>query len=132
LLSDSEAQDVCQEVFIALYEYKGRFENESHMIHWLIRVTKNKCYRIYERRKIENLFLKKQKEQIIIPHMRSELYYAIRSLDIKERILVYLYYYEGYTIREISKTLFINESTIASRMMKIRSKLKDILSDFSF
>ena len=64
--------------------------------------------------------------------MRSELYYAIRSLDIKERILVYLYYYEGYTIREISKTLFINESTIASRMMKIRSKLKDILSDFSF
>ena len=49
------------------------------------------------------------------------------SLDTKYRIVVHLYYYEGYSIREISEILHIKETTVQTRLMRARAKIKNTM-----
>ena len=51
----------------------------------------------------------------------------ILQLPEKYSEILYLYYYEGYKAKEISKLLHINESTIQTRLSDGRKKLKKIL-----
>ena len=41
--SKQDAEDVSQDVFIKLFEYNGKFENEKHEKLWIMRVTSNIC-----------------------------------------------------------------------------------------
>lgn len=65
---------------------------------------------------------------------RRNLFDVITTLPEKYREVLYLYYYEEYSIREISKLNGRKESTIQSRLAAARQKLKKILekgeSDF--
>lgn len=49
------------------------------------------------------------------------------NLNSKYRIVVHLYYYEGYSIKEISQILHIKETTIQTRLMRARAQLKNKL-----
>ena len=53
-----------------------------------------------------------------------ELIEAILKMPIKEREVLILYYYKDFSVKEISHLLGLNESTIRSRMMRARNKLK--------
>ena len=63
-----------------------------------------------------------------------EILEELYLLSDEDRIILYLYYYEEYSIREISKLNGRKESTIQSRLAAARQKLKKILekgeSDF--
>ena len=39
----SDAEDIAQDVFFALFREKNHFASEEHIRHWLIRVTVNQC-----------------------------------------------------------------------------------------
>ena len=54
---------------------------------------------------------------------------AVMSLPERYRIVVYLYYYEEYSICQISNTLNIKETTIQTRLSRAREKLKSVLKD---
>lgn len=49
---------------------------------------------------------------------------ALRELPIKQKEVLYLYYYEDYSIREISGLLKRKESTIQTQLAAGRKKLK--------
>jgi len=55
---------------------------------------------------------------------KHDIYYAVLDLPLKYRTVIYLFYYEGYKIEEISKILEMKESTIKSQLMRAREKLK--------
>ena len=46
------------------------------------------------------------------------------NLPIKYRTVIHLYYYENYSIKEISKILKLNENTIKTRLSRARQKLE--------
>ena len=52
---------------------------------------------------------------------------ALESLEPKYRILLYLYYYEGYSIRELTGILKRKESTLQTQLAAGRRKLKEEL-----
>ena len=52
---------------------------------------------------------------------------AVQTLPTPDRYAVYLYYYEGYGVREIGKLLKEPEGTISSRLSRARKKLRAIL-----
>lgn len=54
---------------------------------------------------------------------------AVMSLPEHYRIIVYLFYYEEYSIHQISSILKIIETTIQTRLSRAREKLRNILSD---
>ena len=54
---------------------------------------------------------------------------AVMSLPEHYRIVVYLFYYEEYSIGQISKILRIKQTTIQTRLSRAREKLRIVLAD---
>ena len=118
------SEDVYQEVFLRLARKMPEFESEEHKKAWLIKVTINCTKNI-----LSSAFLRHRTDldenmKFETPE-RHDIYYAVLSLTVKERTLIHLYYYENYTIKEISKILKENENTIKSRLSRAREKLKE-------
>ena len=133
-----DAEDVSQDVFLKLYSHNTKFESEEELKAWLIRVTTNTCHSYFrnpfrkrkteiDEKAIENIVGSSSSEQEIIN--RKVVMDAVMSLSEHYRIVVYLYYYEEYSICQISNTLNIKETTIQTRLSRAREKLKSVLKD---
>ena len=125
LKSQSEADDVTQEVLIKLYRTDKDFENEEHIKHWLIRVTINECKKAFLSpwKRIEPIEDYASTLSFTSPE-HGELFYAVMDLPKKYRIPIFLYYYEDYSCEEISSFLGIANATVRTRLRRGRELLK--------
>src|SRR5512136_2524188 len=48
-----ELDDICQDVFIKIYENLGKFRNDAPFEHWLSRIAVRTCYDALRRRRRE-------------------------------------------------------------------------------
>lgn len=124
----TEAEDIVQIVLLKLYQANNQFLDESHIRNWLIRVTINECKHL-----LRSSWWKTRLPETALDHIsfekpeQSDLFLAVLDLPEKYRIVVYLYYYENYSIREIAQLLQSRESTIQTRLMRARTRLKQSL-----
>lgn len=124
LQNKADAEDVMQEVFLKLLRSPAPFESEEHLKAWLIRVTINQCRDLQKsawRRKTVAL---SQAEDYAFDEEDRTLLQSLRSLSSPFRNVLYLYYYEGYTLSEIAKLTEENINTVNSRLQRARKKLK--------
>ena len=130
LRSREEADDVVQNVLLALWRTDKRFESAGHVKAWLIRVTVNECKKVLRSpwRKREDLAAYENALSFETDEDRA-LYDAIMALDAKYRTVIVLYYYEGYSIAETAKLLGIPAPTAGTRLARARGKLKDMLTE---
>lgn len=121
-----KADDVTQEVFLRFLKKSGTFSGEEHIKAWLIRVTIN-C----SKDTFTNSYEKKTlplSEEIVFEHKEeSDVYYAAMELPQKYRTVIHLFYYEDFSIADISKYLEIKESTVKSQLRRGREMLKEKL-----
>ena len=119
------AEDVFQEVFLRLLKWNKPFESEEHRRAWLIRVTINACHdlrrSVWSRNRTE---LPENLADSFETPQDNALYAAVFSLPEKYRVVVLLYYYEDYSIQEISEMIQRNPSTIQTQLERARKKLK--------
>ncbi|MEE1342940.1 MAG: sigma-70 family RNA polymerase sigma factor, partial [Lachnospiraceae bacterium] len=59
----------------------------------------------------------------------KELFEEVMKLPAKYSIVLHLYYYEEYSVREIAGLLYISESNVQTRLMRGRNKLKQQLQE---
>ena len=57
----------------------------------------------------------------------QEIYFDVLALPIKYRTVIHLFYYEGFTIKQIASILKTNENTVKTRLLRAREKLKSRL-----
>ncbi len=126
--NNSDANDILQDVFLKYFTSKKNFNDDEHVKAWLIRVTINACKKLHIsswRKKTvpldENLPFEDKEP--------SELFNTVMNLPKIYRIVVHLYYYEGFSIQEISSILKVKEGTIKVRLMRARSMLKNKLKE---
>ncbi len=122
-----DAEDVTQEVLLKLWRTDKVFASEEHTRFWLIRVTVNECRRAarwYRR----NIPVEEVPERPDAPESR-ELLDTVMGLPEKLRVAAYLFYYEGYSTREIGRLVSAPEATVRSRLARAREKLRDILKE---
>ena len=117
------SEDVYQEVFLRLARKMPEFESEEHKKAWLIRVTINCSKSILNSSFIKHRADLDENLSFETPEMH-DIYYAVLNLPIKYRTVIHLYYYENYSIKEISKILKLNENTIKTRLSRARQKLE--------
>ena len=117
------SEDVYQEVFLRLAKKMPEFESEEHKKAWLIRVTINCSKSILNSSFIKHRADLDENLSFETPE-RHDIYYAVLNLPIKYRTVIHLYYYENYSIKEISKILKLNENTIKTRLSRARQKLE--------
>lgn len=126
-----DAEDTVQEVFMKLYTSNKQFESQDHIRNWLIRVTINMCKNTlrmpWRNRSVE---LDDLAESIAFEQQeQSELFMSVMSLPEKYRTILYLFYYEEYSVKEISKMLTLKESAVTTRLSRARNQLKLTLTE---
>ena len=119
--SQSDAEDMVQTVFLKVWEKKISFRDTDHETAWILTVTKNQCKDVlksYERKHCSTLEEMPELGIAFENHMENVVWLALESLEPKYRILLYLYYYEGYSIRELTGILKRKESTLQTHGRK--------------
>ena len=127
LKNPSDAEDTVQNIFLKYMEKQIVFENPEHEKAWFITVTRNHCKDVLKsvwHRKVDYTRIPEQKSA---DGKSSELLCSVMSLPPKFREVLYLYYYEDYSVKELSKMLNRKESTIQTRLASAREKLKQLI-----
>ena len=125
-----DTDDIVQTVFIKLYNNKIINKDDKEIKRWLIKVTINECKTIFLsswKRRIVSLTEKH--ENIKYEKDNDNLLNEINKLSKKERIVIFLYYYEGYKVKEIANLLGKSETNIHTILYRARKSLKDILEE---
>lgn len=120
------AQDAVQEAFLIFLQKQPTFRNASHEKAWLLRVTINVAKNEAKRRR---RFAEELPDApcLAAPPEPSDLLRAMESLPKAYRIVIHLYYYEGYSIKEIARILNLPAPTVGTRLSRGRNKLKQFL-----
>lgn len=124
----SDSEDIFQEVFLRITKKMPTFESTEHEKAWVIRVTLN-CSNSLLTSSWRNKTQELEENIQFETKQRHDIYYEVAKLPSKYRTVIYLFYYEGYKINEISKILNTNESTVKTRLARAREKLKDNMSE---
>lgn len=126
-----DAEDVVQDTFVQYYTSKKEFESEQHIRAWLMRVAVNKAKNInrtfWRRNKIS---IEDYMETLVFETPAAEtLFETVMQLPDKYRIVIHLYYYEEYAVREIAQILKLSESNVKIRLSRGRAMLKETFKE---
>lgn len=134
------AEDIVQDVFVTCYTKMDTFRGESSVKTWIYRITINRCHDYHRTWSFRNLqFTDKisrwmkgdnqtPESDLVAKDEKEALANHVLSLPVKYRELLLLYYFEELSVQEISSMLFINESTIKTRLHRGRQMLKEAIS----
>lgn len=127
----ADADDIVQETFLQYYVAKKEFDSEAHIRVWLIRVTVNKAKNVnrsfWRQHKVP---LEEYMESLVFETQKEEtLFETVMKLPQKYRIIIHLYYYEDYSVREIGEILSLKESNVKVRLSRGRKLLKEALKE---
>lgn len=136
----SDAEDVVQDSFVAAYCKLSQLKNPAIFGSWLHRIVVNRCKEWSRRKKVSRLVrvdpdLDRVHEEFAVAaqHHRDyieslELWDEVERLPEHYRQVVNLYYYTGFSLKEIAAFLDIPESTAKGRIYQSRIRLRDALS----
>ena len=130
--SVADAEDVAQTVFLKIWEKNPKFRDADHETAWVLTTTRNQCrdlQKSYYRKKRASLEDAPEKAVSFASNADNEIWQALQSLPKKYRVVLYLYYYEGYPVKELTVLLGRRESTQQTRLATGRKLLKESLSN---
>lgn len=125
-----EAEDMVSDTFLQLIKKGPVFENAENEKAWLIRVAINLCKNSLKHWYKKCVHIDLIKDTHENEHHVDETMEVIKTIPSKYKIVVYLYYYEGYNSKEISKILKKPSSTIRNHLTEAREILRERLGDF--
>ncbi len=124
----SYIDDIIQDVWIKIFEKISAYRERFRFRYWIRAIARNTAIDFLKKKKAIKRDDKKYKMIELAP-IRNELIEALnfcmRYLEDNERMIVEKYYYEGYKINEIAKSLYASPSTIYTRVKKIIEKLRE-------
>ncbi|MBQ6358277.1 MAG: RNA polymerase sigma factor [Clostridia bacterium] len=121
------AEDIVQTVFERLMRRRPIFESREHEKAWLIRTAVNLCLSDLRAESRHGELPLDENIAAAYGEDSFEVVDAVQTLPVQDRYAVYLYYYEGYGVKEIGHLLKEPEGTVSSRLSRARKKLKTIL-----
>ena len=129
---DDDVCDAIQETLISAYKHFDTFKEERYFSTWITRILINKCYDIINKNKkivslnekmeteFDEVYYDRYKEESILEKSLNQI-----SQDLK--LVTVLYYYDEFSVKEISEMLNIPEGTVKSRLARARDKMYEIL-----
>jgi len=125
----SDAEEVLQDTLIKFLKAAPLFENEQHEKAWLMRVAGNLSKNRIEYNNIRQT--DELNDELVAEHREdlSFVWEAVKSLPVKYREAMHLFYHDGYSTKQIAEILKKNEGTVRSLLSRGRTILKDVLKE---
>lgn len=129
-----DSEDIVQDVFVKYYKCKKTFENAAHEKNWLIRVTINQSIDFIKHKSktkllISNDYINNLPDTPDADTKNEDLTEYVNMLSYEYRTIIILFYYNNYSIKEISSILKISENHVKARLYRARVKLKELVGD---
>lgn len=121
-----EAEDIAQETFLAMLK-KLPFKSAEHAKRWLIKVIVNKCKDYYKSARRKNLPLDENVKLTYFQEMQG--LEELEKLEPLDRSIIYLFYFEGYSAKEIAVMIGKTRNAVNIRLMRARETLKGLLQE---
>lgn len=128
LCNEQDVQDAIQDTFCRYLEKKPDFRDEDHEKAWLIKVATNICRDMIRFRVRHPKVCIDDVEHMLVAPEQKEILRELLELPVKQKTVIYLYYVEGYHIKEIADILGITESAVKQRLLRGRKQMQDIVS----
>lgn len=129
LKNTHDSEDAVSVVFEKLLKKQPTFMSQKQEKAWLVVTACNHCKSILRfslrHPKIDISDLPEQ--EYWDGRENADLLELVLSLPEKYRIVLYLYFYMGYTLSEISGIIKVNESTVRSRLFYGKKKLLKLM-----
>lgn len=125
-----DAEDAVQNTFIKLMRHNKSFASAEHEKAWLIVTATNTCKDMLRRASRQDETLESHEDQLADPAADpagADVLSAVQALPAKYRAPVYLYYYEGYSGKEIGTLLKKPAATIRNYLHEARKQLRQQL-----
>ena len=138
LLKSDEAQDLNQEVWLAVYKRIASLEDASRFRTWLFRITRNRALDHFRSTKRLNEFhdmLNSDSEEAIDEVVEALevknnalIEEGLERLSPKHREAIVLNYFEGMDYEEIALILGVSLGTVKSRIHNAKQSIKTLIT----
>lgn len=128
LIDDQDSLDAVQETIITMYRLLPELKDINSFRVWIVKILVNKCNDIYNNQSsrrnisldddinIDRIYVVNNEQNSL-----DDLFY---SLDDEERMLITLFYLEGYKSKEIAKMFNMNINTVKTKILRAKNKMK--------
>ena len=125
--SAADAEDVCQTVFLKVLEKQPDLLPGKERA-WLFQVTANECRSLWRRLKRRGTVPLDQAAELAAPE-EGALLRQVMELSPKDRTVLYLHYFEGFSTQETGALLHISQSAVTTRLLRARQRLKEQMGE---
>ena len=123
-----DAEDITHDVFMIRFEREDSFPDAEAEKAWMLRVTINECRDLHRRsNKRSAVPLEFAQDLPAKPDSEIAVCEAVNLLSERDRILIHLYYFEGYSVREVAEITHTREPVVWARLARARKRLKKLL-----
>lgn len=129
LSNDEDATDAIQETILTCWEKLDGLKEDRFFRTWVTRILINKCYDIL--RTSQKVIYMEDYPEIPIweEENPAEWKEMLSVLEEDYRLVVTLYYAQGFKTKEIASILGIPDSTVRTRLSRAREQLKKVYSE---
>ncbi len=131
LENEEDAADAIQETVLKCWQKVGQLKNEEYFQTWLTRILINQCKDILKTRTKYVLVEEMPEVEYEETYETNDWKTILNHLDEKYRIVLELYYVEGFSTKEIAKLLHIKDVNVRSRMSRGRKQLEQYLQEYA-
>ena len=129
LQNEEDAADAIQETVLRCWQKIGQLKNDKYFETWLTRILINQCNDILRGRK-KIVYVEDIPEIAHEDHYFNDEWKEILSgLSEKYRVVMELYYVDGFSAKEIAGMLHITDTNVRKRMVRGRKQLEQILKE---
>ena len=129
LKNQADAQDAVSECIVRAFENRTSLRKRTSARSWLMKILINVSRSAITKRQNVVLFADPEQYEQEPETAEDHLWSVILELPENVRVVMVLYYYEGFSVREISTLLDIPEGTTKTRLSSGRKQLAKWIED---
>ncbi|MEJ5166451.1 MAG: sigma-70 family RNA polymerase sigma factor [Thermoanaerobaculia bacterium] len=130
--------DIIQETFIYAFRNINKLKDPEKFKSWICKIAYNLSINELKRRNLEREYTEKMgdinylleddktnNKKIIIEE-------ALQKLKVRDRMVLVLYYYQGFNLKEIEQITGIKEENLKMILCRARKKLREKLEGYEY
>ncbi len=130
-VGEPSADDVVQEAFLKAFENLSRLRSEDAFGPWFLRIVRNAARDQFRSRRSISIdaahdmpFEFASAPALERSELRDRVWRIVSELPEPVREVIYLYYYDGESVRSVAKALGLTKSAVVKRMQRGRDLLR--------